>query len=40
MMIAPALAQSGFTSAYTDFDLDACLVLEADDPLASGFLPG
>ena len=26
-----ALAQSGFTSAYTDLDLDQCLVLEADD---------
>ena len=40
MMIAPALAQSGFTSAYTDFDLDACLVLEADDFGAQWACPG
>jgi hypothetical protein len=36
----PALAQSGFTSAYTDIDLDQCLVLEADDFGASWSCPG
>lgn len=37
----PALAQSGFTSAYTDLDLDSdCLVLEADDFSVSWACPG
>ncbi len=39
-MTLPALAQSGFTSAYTDLDLDGCLVLEADDFGASWACPG
>lgn len=37
---APASAQSGFTSAYTDLDLSQCLVLEADDFGASWACPG
>lgn len=37
---SPALAQSGFVSAYTDLDLDQCLVLEADDFGASWACPG
>jgi hypothetical protein len=40
MLPLPALAQSGFTSAYTDLDLDQCLVLEADDFGASWACPG
>ncbi|WEJ33472.1 hypothetical protein [Devosia sp. SD17-2] len=40
LMAAPALAQSGFTSAYTDFNLDECLVLEADDFGAEWACPG
>lgn len=36
----PASAQSGFTSAYTDLDIDQCLVLEADDFGASWACPG
>jgi hypothetical protein len=28
---APALAQSGFESAYTDLNLDDCLVISSDD---------
>jgi hypothetical protein len=36
----PAFAQSGFTSAYTDLDIDQCLVLEADDFGASWACPG
>jgi hypothetical protein len=42
LALAPsaALAQSGFTSAYTDLDLDQCLVLEADDFGASWSCPG
>ncbi len=36
----PASAQSGFTSAYTDINLDECLVLEADDFGASWACPG
>lgn len=42
LVFAPsaALAQSGFTSAYTDLDLDQCLVLEADDFGASWSCPG
>lgn len=36
----PAMAQSGFTSAYTDLDIDQCLVLEADDFGASWACPG
>ncbi|WP_224704024.1 hypothetical protein [Devosia aquimaris] len=37
----PALAQSGFTSAYTDLRLDTdCLVLDADDFGASWSCPG
>lgn len=39
-MGTPALGQSGFTSAYTDLDLDQCLVLEADDFGASWACPG
>lgn len=35
-----AMAQSGFTSAYTDLDLDQCLVLDADDFGASWSCPG
>lgn len=35
-----AAAQSGFTSAYTDLDLDQCLILEADDFGASWSCPG
>lgn len=35
---SPALA--GFNSAYTDLDLDQCLVLEADDFGASWSCPG
>ena len=37
---APALAQQGLTSAYTDLDLDQCLVLEADDFSVSWACPG
>lgn len=37
---APAQAQSGFVSAYTDINLDDCLVLEADDFGASWSCPG
>lgn len=37
---SPALAQSGFTSAYTDLNLDDCLILEADDFGASWACPG
>lgn len=36
----PAQAQSGFNSAYTDLDLDQCLVLDADDFGASWACPG
>lgn len=36
----PAVAQGGFTSAYTDLDLAQCLVLEADDFGASWACPG
>ncbi|QQR39160.1 hypothetical protein [Devosia rhizoryzae] len=36
----PATAQSGFTSAYTDINLDQCMVLEADDFGASWSCPG
>lgn len=36
----PVLAQSGFTSAYTDLDIEQCLVLEADDFGASWACPG
>ena len=39
-LAGPALAQSGFTSAYTDIDLDQCLVLDADDFGASWACPG
>lgn len=39
-MAVPALAQSGFTSAYTDLNLDECLLLEADDFGASWSCPG
>lgn len=35
-----ATAQSGFVSAYTDLNLDECLVLEADDFGASWSCPG
>lgn len=38
--VLPAAAQSGFTSAYTDLDLDQCLVLDADDFGASWACPG
>jgi hypothetical protein len=37
---APAQAQSGFTSAYTDLDLNQCLILEADDFGARWACPG
>jgi hypothetical protein len=37
---SPTWAQSGFTSAYTDLDLDQCLVLEADDFGVSWSCPG
>ena len=38
---APVLAQSGFTSAYTDLKLETdCLVLDADDFGASWACPG
>lgn len=40
LFAAPAVAQSGFVSAYTDLDLDQCLVLEADDFGASWACPG
>jgi len=40
LVASPALAQSGFTSAYTDLNLDDCLVLEADDFGASWSCPG
>lgn len=40
LTLAPASAQSGFTSAYTDLDLEQCLVLEADDFGASWACPG
>ncbi|WP_297110423.1 hypothetical protein [uncultured Devosia sp.] len=42
LALAPsaAMAQSGFTSAYTDLDLDECLVLEADDFGVSWSCPG
>lgn len=41
IVAGPALGQSGFTSAYTDLDLDAdCLLLEADDFGASWACPG
>ena len=38
--VAPVGAQSGFTSAYTDLNLDECLVLEADDFGVSWSCPG
>lgn len=31
LLVTPVSAQSGFTSAYTDINLDECLVLNADD---------
>jgi len=40
LAVAPAWAQSGFTSAYTDLNLDDCLILEADDFGASWACPG
>ncbi|MEQ9634932.1 MAG: hypothetical protein RLW68_02480 [Devosia marina] len=40
LTVSPALAQSGFTSAYTDLNLDDCLILEADDFGASWACPG
>ena len=40
MLGTPAFAQSGFTSAYTDLDIEQCLVLEADDFGASWACPG
>lgn len=42
-MVVAALAtpaQAAFNSAYTDIDLDACLVLDADDFGASWACPG
>lgn len=39
-MAMPSLAQAGFTSAYTEIDLDQCLILEADDFGASWACPG
>lgn len=38
--VTPAMAQAGFTSAYTDLDIAQCLVLEADDFGASWACPG
>ncbi len=35
-----AMAQSGFVSAYTDLNLDQCMVLDADDFGASWACPG
>lgn len=40
LMAAPAEAQSGVTSAYTDLNLDDCLVLDADDFSAQWACPG
>jgi hypothetical protein len=40
LVALPVLAQSGFTSGYTDLDLQQCLVLEADDFGASWSCPG
>lgn len=39
-LAAPAWAQSGFVSAYTDLKLEDCLVLDADDFGASWACPG
>ncbi len=36
----PVLAQPGFNSAYTDINLDECLVLDADDFGVSWSCPG
>jgi len=36
----PAMAQGGTMSAYTEIDLDACMVLDADDFGASWACPG
>lgn len=38
--VTPAMARAGFTSAYTDLDIEQCLVLEADDFGASWACPG
>ena len=40
LMILVAPAHAAFNSAYTDLDLDQCLVLEADDFGASWSCPG
>jgi hypothetical protein len=40
LLASPVWAQSGYTSAYTDINLDECLVLEADDFGASWSCPG
>lgn len=40
LVAGPAAAQSGFNSAYTDINLDQCLVLDADDFGASWSCPG
>jgi hypothetical protein len=40
LLVLPAVAQSGYTSAYTDINLNDCLVLEADDFGASWSCPG
>lgn len=40
LMLVASPAQAGFVSAYTDLDLDECLVLEADDFFASWSCPG
>lgn len=40
LLVLPAAAQSEFVSAYTDINLDQCLVLEADDFGASWSCPG
>ena len=39
-LVTPALAQPGVLSAYTDLNLDDCLVLDADDFGASWACPG
>jgi hypothetical protein len=40
LLVLPVSAQSGFTSAYSELNLDECLVLEADDFGASWSCPG
>lgn len=40
LALSVAPAQAAFMSAYTDLDLDQCLVLDADDFLSSWACPG